>query len=69
MFVAKQYLETRFNKIFKKGDIVPDEIAEYYMQYVEKKGDEELLVETPSDVTVEIKEEKPSKKSKKSKKK
>jgi len=56
MYIAKGYLETKFNKIFKKGDVVPDEIAEHYKNNVEKINEDELLVETPSDVEVIIEE-------------
>jgi len=51
MFIAKNYFDTRFKKSFKKGEIVPDEIAKFYMNAViEEKG--ELLTETPSEVKV-----------------
>lgn len=78
MYIAKGYLETKFNKIFKKGDVVPDEIAKHYKNNVEKINEDELLVETPSDVEVIIEEpetidetidvEKPKKKKKTTKK-
>jgi hypothetical protein len=54
MYIAKSYFETRFKKSFKKGDVVPSEIAEHYLRYVEKDGEKELLVETPSEVSVEV---------------
>jgi len=52
MYIAKGYFDTKFKKSFKKGDVVPAEIAEVYLKYVIKEGDDELLVETPSEVTV-----------------
>lgn len=52
MYIAKGYFDTKFKKSFKKGDVVPAEIAEVYLKYVTKEGDDELLVETPSEVTV-----------------
>jgi len=55
MYIAKTYFETKFKKIFKKGDVVPAEIAEHYLTKVEKQGDDELLTETPSEVKVTIK--------------
>jgi len=70
MYIAKKYFETRFNRVFKKDEIVPDEIAKYYLRDVELK-EGELLVEDPSEVQVskEIsKEDKDIKKSKKTKK-
>jgi hypothetical protein len=57
MYIAKSYLETKFNKIFKKGDVVPDEIAEHYLNNVTKVSDDELLVETPSDVEIIVKDD------------
>ena len=74
MYIATKLIETRFNKVFRKGDIVPDEIAEHYLRYVTKE-EGELLVETPSEVIVEkedivediidLEEQKEEKKSKK----
>jgi len=57
MYIAIGYLETKFNKIFKKGEVVPDEIAEHYMSRVIKKGDGELLVETPTEIEVIVEPE------------
>jgi len=58
MYIAKTYFETRFKKIFKKGDVVPAEIAEQYLTKVEKQGDDELLTETPSEVKVTVEDTK-----------
>ena len=52
MYIATGYFDTRFKKSFKRGEVVPNEIAELYSKYVTKDGDKELLVETPSEVTV-----------------
>ena len=63
MYIAKKQIETRFKKVFKKGEIVPDEIAKFYLRDVEIKGDVknvkpvtedtkeniELLIEEPSE--------------------
>ena len=55
MFIAKKYFETNAGK-FKKGDIVPNDIAKKYFRDVEET-EGELLVETPSPVTVAVVEE------------
>lgn len=56
MYIAKGYFDTKFKQSFKKGDVVPTEIAEVYSRYVtEEEG--ELLVETPSAVEVVVETE------------
>ncbi len=51
MFIATKYLETKFNKIYKKGEVVTEEVAKAYPRYVEEvKG--ELLTEDPKEVHV-----------------
>jgi hypothetical protein len=57
MYIAKGYFDTKFKKSFKRGDVVPNEIAEQYLRYVTKDGDKELLVETPTAVEVIVEEE------------
>ena len=57
MYIAKKYFETNKGS-FKKGEVVPNELAEKYLRNVELVGStkEELLVETPAEVMVEIQE-------------
>ncbi len=57
MYIAKKYFETNKGS-FKKGDVVPNELAEKYLRDVELVGSvkEELLVETPSKVDVIVEE-------------
>jgi len=57
MYIAKGYFDTKFKKSFKKGDVVPSEIAEVYSRYVTKESEDELLVETPSAVDVVVESE------------
>ena len=53
MYIAKRYLETRFKKVFKEGEIVPDEIAKFYKRDVEfQEG--ELLVDESSNISGDI---------------
>ena len=56
MYIAKNYFETRFSKYFKKGEVVPAEIAEQYLSRVTIE-DGELLTETPIEVETEVIEE------------
>ena len=70
MYKAKNYFETKYKTTYRKGDIVPDEIAKDYLTNVIKE-EGELLVETPTEVQVITEEtevsEKPKKKNKKKK--
>jgi hypothetical protein len=61
MFIAKKFFETNRGP-FKKGAEVPAEIAERFADVVEEVDTpggvkEELLLETPSSVIVEIDED------------
>ena len=77
MFIATNYLETKFKKSYKRGEVVPNDIAKLYPKSVTESKDApkeaELLVETPSEIIVEVEVEveetyEPKKKGKKGKK-
>ena len=53
MFIAKRYLETRFKRAFKKGEIVPDEIAKYYKRDVKEEVGE-LLIDDSSEIETKV---------------